>query len=145
MQRLKVKEVKPMSKDGTLLTGEDGTKCSGFLPELKEVKVGDTVELELEVKGRFTNIKSVKVIEHAVGIAPTQPGPLAAPQPAYHGKTPDSLDKELDSKYRMTSLMCAVDLAKVGQLSTDNIPAESLKFYLWLKNPGTKGGTEPAK
>jgi len=69
MQRIKVARVesKPTAKGGTMvaLYDDKDTRFSGFIKELLDVKQGDTVEAEIEIDGKYNNIKSVKVVEHA--------------------------------------------------------------------------------
>jgi hypothetical protein len=63
MQRITVKKVQPTGKDGTAIFDENGTRFSGFQPELKYVRAGDTLGIEVEVKGKYNNITAVKILE----------------------------------------------------------------------------------
>ena len=69
MQKLKVSKVesKPTSKGGTMvaLYDDKGTRFSGFLKELQDIHEGDTVEVEIQVDGKYNNITSVKNVVKA--------------------------------------------------------------------------------
>ena len=59
-----------------IITGEDKSKVSTFDSAAGSLKAGDTIEAEIEVKGKFTNLKSFKVIEHgAARPSPKPPSP----------------------------------------------------------------------
>ncbi len=65
MQKIVVKEVSPSTAENkpTIITDETGAKMSGFLAELKDLNPGDVIEAELQVKGKYTNIIEVKLLE----------------------------------------------------------------------------------
>lgn len=56
------------------ITGEDKTSASTFDGSASSLKVGDTIEAEIELKGKFANIKSFKVIEHGAPSPLTERG-----------------------------------------------------------------------
>ena len=85
-QRIKIAkiEVREGDKNGKhwrnfILTGEDGVKASTFDTTASKLKVGDTIEAVLEVKGSFTNIKSYEIV--TPGAAPSKVEP---PSPVEH-------------------------------------------------------------
>ncbi len=53
-----------------ILTGEDGTKVSTFDTSASSLKEGDTLEAEIELKGKFANLKTFKMIEKALEKTP---------------------------------------------------------------------------
>ena len=48
-----------------IITGDDKTKVSTFDHQAASLKVGDTIEAEIELKGKYANIKSFKVLGKA--------------------------------------------------------------------------------
>lgn len=77
MQKIKVSKVesKPTSKGGTMvaLYDDKNTRFSGFLKELQDVHEGDTVEVEIQVDGKYLNITGVKsIVKGTVDSAPQQ-------------------------------------------------------------------------
>jgi hypothetical protein len=95
MQKIKVVKIerKPVAKGGTMtaLFDDKGTRFSGFISELKEVAEGDLVEAEIEVDGKYNNIKAVKILEHSTttaqssDITPTQERASIEAQVAFKG------------------------------------------------------------
>jgi hypothetical protein len=155
MQKITIKEItyKTGTNDKgdwklTQITGADGAKFASFDHKAADLKAGDTIEAEIEIKGKNNNIKSFNILEHGTAPAPASPAP-ANSNTTYHGKTTEMLDKELDSKYRNTALMSAVDLFKnfevtpSGQKGTPINAGEYVgviintaqSFYNWLINP----------
>ncbi|KKK63713.1 hypothetical protein LCGC14_2991490, partial [marine sediment metagenome] len=65
MQKVTIKEILPSTAENkpTIITDETGAKMSGFLTELKDLNPGDVIEVELQVKGKYTNIIEVKLLE----------------------------------------------------------------------------------
>ena len=65
MQKVIIKEISPSTAENkpTYITDETGAKMSGFLTELKDLNPGDVIEAELQVKGKYTNIIEVKLLE----------------------------------------------------------------------------------
>jgi hypothetical protein len=67
MQKIKVNRVEPTGRDGTAIFDENGARFSGFQPELKYVRAGDTVGIEVEVNGKYNNITAVKALQRGMG------------------------------------------------------------------------------
>jgi hypothetical protein len=67
MQKITIAEVKPSDgeKKPTVVTDTTGAKMSGFDTGLKILNAGDVIEAELEVKGKYTNIKSFTIVKKA--------------------------------------------------------------------------------
>ena len=68
------------------ITGEDKTSASTFDSPASSLNVGDTIDAEIELKGKFANIKTFKVVEHGAPepeaptlakVAPAKVAPLA--------------------------------------------------------------------
>ncbi len=79
MQRIIIKEIHPATeeKKPTVIVTEDGAKMSGFLEGLKSLTPGSIIEAELEIKGKYVNIKSFTFVSK-----PTeQAKPVAEPKP----------------------------------------------------------------
>jgi len=78
MQKIKIANIEVTEGDNDkghwskyLIIGDDKTRVSSFDKGAASLKVGDTIEAEVEVKGKFTNLKSFKVVGHATeGKAP---------------------------------------------------------------------------
>lgn len=70
MQKIKVIDIqsKPTTKGGTFytITDEHDTKYGGFISELSEVRKGDVINADIQVKGKYVNILSFEFIEHTV-------------------------------------------------------------------------------
>jgi hypothetical protein len=64
MQRIRVEKVQPIGKDGTAIFDEEGTRFSGFQPGLKYVRAGDSIGIDIEVKGKYNNITAFKILEY---------------------------------------------------------------------------------
>lgn len=74
MQEVTVKEVKlpRTEKSPTTLITEDGAAISGFDDGLKGVKPGAVLMVDLEVKGKYTNITAFETVKPGKG-EPTPP------------------------------------------------------------------------
>jgi hypothetical protein len=141
MQTIKVTKVEnsPTQNGGMLYKIEDDKQghFSGFCKELHEVVIGDILEAEIEVKGRFNNITKVLKIEHDpqhsesnTGRTPgtSVPGPTAPVTEATIRKA------ETDAKFRM----CALELA-VKEVADPADQAKRAETYLaWLRKSNVK-------
>lgn len=67
MQKIKVTDIqsKPTKSGGTFytLTDEHNTRYGGFISELSEVRKGDVINVDIQVKGKYVNIVSFEFIE----------------------------------------------------------------------------------
>ena len=65
MQKITIKTVTPglTEKSPTVIVAVDGTKMSGFDKKLNDLLPGSMIEVELEVKGKFNNIKEWKLLQ----------------------------------------------------------------------------------
>ncbi len=68
----------------TNITGADGAKFSSFDHKAAELKAGDTIEAEIEIKGKNNNIKEWKLISSA---------PITSP-PTSNNPSSNSMSKE---------------------------------------------------
>lgn len=99
MQRIVIKDIsfKTGTNDKgewklTNITGADGAKFGSFDHHAAELKAGDVIEAEIEIKGKNNNVKSFKVLEHTAAPAASSPAP-ASPQPSgdtKRGMTPEA-------------------------------------------------------
>jgi hypothetical protein len=121
MQKITVKEIIPSPGDNkpTIITDTSGTKMSGFESGLKTLKPGDIIDVEIEVKGKFVNIKSYKPLEQA---------PPAGP--------PSGQATDANIQYRITALTLAVHYTDAKH-EPAQVFTHADSFYDWLT--GRKG------
>ena len=127
MQKIKVAKVsqKPVANGGTMVLVEDdkGARFSGFDKSLQEIKEGDIINAEIQVDGKYNNIKSFELVEH---------GTLTKTEP------PEPKDKpyqvEIEARARNTALMQACEIAKASseRVTLDKILFTADAFYWWL-------------
>jgi hypothetical protein len=96
-----------------------GAKYSGFgaAPDCKE---GDTIDAEVEVKGKYNNLKNVKVVGRGAG----------APEPARKPESPDARNSSIEAQsaaHDVTTLWAA------GKLQDTDIEVRKLRAYLRSK------------
>ena len=141
-QRIAIKSIvtKPTKKEGTNITtieDEKGAKMSAFNDTaLAQLHAGDILEVDIEVKGEYTNITSWKLIE-------SKPAPPAPPAPAITTKE-DWAEKDRITRAsieRQVSLKCAVE-ARPGQTDTV-IVASADTFYRFLSGQPAKEALFP--
>lgn len=138
MSKITVKTVKPAEADNhpTVITDETGATMSGFDSGLKDIQPGDVIDVELKPKGKYLNIVSFKVLEKS---APSHSG----------GAKQEASPEEIESRYRIAALQCAVSLVaagKIGDMRETLIHAD--QYYCWLTDkpaPAVKasGETKP--
>ena len=94
-QKIKIRNIETKEGDNAkghwqnfIITGEDGSKTSTFDTSASVLKEGDTIEAEIEMKGKYANIKSFKVIEHGV--------PLLKPDTGGKTETKDPTRKSIE-------------------------------------------------
>lgn len=128
MQRYTIKEVKPAPADGkpTIVIDDTGAKMSGFDTGLKELCVGDVIEVELKPKGNYLNIVDWRLVEKA--------GQAAAVPVERGGWGAD----EIDARYRIAALEGAVETSKIYRPVGEQTPMDYLAemadcLYGWLK------------
>ncbi len=145
MQKVTIKEISPSTAENkpTIITDETGAKMSGFLTELKDLNPGDVIEAELQVKGKYTNIIEVKLLEKS-----TQP--------------PDTSEKVMTTelwseKDRITrasiegqvAMKCYTDLvvAKIDEIPVLLLDALTAKIrgFMGSGNTQTQKKAEPRK
>jgi len=140
MQKIKISRIesKPTKKPGSILTAiydEKDTRFSGFDTKLKDLQPGDTIQAEIEVDGKFNNIKSFTLIEKGTlqPAAPPTPGSNSASAPA------DTTKSEITGRARNTALMQAVKVAELNaDPAVDSILNTAERFTRWLLH-GEKG------
>ena len=141
-QRIAIKSIvtKPTKKEGTNITtieDEKGAKMSAFNDTaLAQLHAGDILEVDIEVKGEYTNITSWKLIE-------SKPAPPAPPAPAITTKE-DWAEKDRITRIsieRQVSLKCSVE-ARPGQTDTV-IVATAEAFYQFLRGQPAKEALFP--
>lgn len=132
MQKITVKQVQPMAKDGTMLVDENDTKFSGFLPELKNVQPGDIVEIDVRVKGKYNNITAVKILEsHPVGNVNSQLAPKFKPQ--------NNIDVERVME-RQEAAKIAASIS-VPPIAVDKLLIDAARIAAWIA--GEKEAPKP--
>lgn len=119
MQKILVTKVekKPTAKGGTVVAIWDaaGTRFSGFKKELQAIEVGDTAEIEVEVKGDFNNINELKSLSKGTG-------PVAAAETAPYREDPD----------KRASIENEVAIQEIGRLMCARIPVpETARVAYW--------------
>ena len=110
MQKIKVNKIQPVGRDGTAVYDENGTRFSGFQPELKYVRPGDTVGIDVEVKGKYNNITSMKILQRG-----TAQGAATQAGGNYNGWERDSIEAQTAFK-GIIELAC--HLPAEGKLGT---------------------------
>lgn len=128
MQKIIVKEVTPSSGENkpTIIVDNTGAKMSGFESGLKDLTPGDTIEAELEIKGKYVNIKSFNLL-----------------QKASHQSVAKS-EANVDTQLRITALELAVKYS-----DTRSEPAQVFNhadsFYDWLTGNKGRQASTPAE
>jgi hypothetical protein len=89
MQKIKVNKVQPVGRDGTAIYDENGSRFSGFQPELKYVRPGDTVGIDVKVKGNYNNITSMKILQRG-----TAQGAATQAGGNYNGRERESIEAQ---------------------------------------------------
>jgi hypothetical protein len=122
MQKIKIAkfETGTTKNNDTIYTVTDdaGAKFSGFgtAPDCKQ---GDTIEAEVEVKGKYNNLKSVKVVERGAGAEPQR-----------KPETPDARNSSIEAQsaaHDITTLWAA------GKFQDTDIEVRKLRAYLRSK------------
>ena len=111
-----------------IITGDGKERVSTFDHAASSLKVGDIIDAEIEVKGKYTNLKSFKLLEH--GIAPLR---SELPKPSGNGVDHDrgqSIEKQV-------SLKCACETIPGG--TAMDILIRANLFFRWLR-----GDLEPS-
>ncbi len=147
MQKIKIVKIEVKEGDNDkghwrnfIFTGEDKSKVNIFEPNnagLKpsEVREGDTIEAEIELKGKYTNLTSFTVVEHSEVSKPVK----EQQQGRTYGKSPETVAMEIDGKFRDTALMQACEYLKNDGHSTDkDVLTLADRFYAWLKGTPLK-------
>lgn len=80
MQKIKIAHIEIKEGDNDrghwqnfIITGEDKAKVSTFDHSAASLKVGDTIEAEIELKGKFANLKSFQMVQKALETADKPP------------------------------------------------------------------------
>lgn len=119
MQKIKVAKVsqKPVANGGTMVLVEDdkGARFSGFDKSLQEIKEGDIINAEIQVDGKYNNIKSFELVEHGTLIEPPEP-----------------LDSRAESIEKQVSLKCACETLPEG--TAVDILIRANMFFRWLRD-----------
>ncbi len=140
MQNITIKSVEEKhSKDGSktfyIVTDSKGAQLSTFDAETMAFQPGTVIEAEVEVAGKYTNLKSFKVVSNPVPGSP----PASQPSPTRYGQ--DSPEKRRSIE-RQTALALAVDWTKWAMDRTDGKvsltgpqPLTCAEmFYQWIAN-----------
>ncbi len=143
MQRIRIASIETREGDtdkghwvSYILTGEDKTKVSTFDGKASSLKVGDTIEGEIELKGKFTNLKSFKVVGQSV---PIQPEPQKASEKPIRGGT----DRE-QSIEQSVAVKAIVEL-RVANALTDKSPEYQAVLTWCRERLGIPSITKPTK
>lgn len=149
MQKVTVKEVTPPTAKNkpTVIVTSDGSRMSGFQSDLKSVKPGAVLEVEIEVKGNYNNIKEFKEI--SPGSASPGNNEVYREDPAKRA----SIEAETATKNVMNSytqlLIAGVSIPeKLEKLWDKSLDWCDAKIQLPVKQtkppaPGPKAGTKP--
>lgn len=127
MQKVRIKEIQPSTEDKkpTVIVDDNGARMSGFDTKLRNLKAGDLIEAELEVKGKYINIKEWKLLEEGIGSSsPTSQ------------QSSDIIWLQIDAQARISSLTLACQLCIAVQIGLDDIETYANKYYDWLMSPG---------
>lgn len=137
MQTIKVKdvEVKTGEKNGTAWTkytihGEDGSQVATFNANASSLKSGDTINAEVVVEGKYTNLKSFSKVGGTAPVAPPRVVPIDEVEKIFADKPKPSLpsgnkDKEIREA---VAVKAVVEMAGNGCLNMDDpIDARLLK------------------
>ncbi len=135
MQKIKVarKEMKETTKGNTMVAvfDEKNVRFSGFLPELKDIIEGDTIEAEIEVFGKYNNIKAVKFLSH--GEAPDKP-----PAKTYNQDSPEkrrSIERQTAAQIAFEHGINEEDtLDKPTPWSVRQALTQAEQIYQWIAN-----------
>jgi len=100
MQKITIKEIQHNEGDNKpfVVITMDGAKMSSFDTKLGDLKPGAVLEVELQVKGKYTNIKEWKLVNAAPASTPLFPSAL--PQPAVDRSLEIACLKEVGELYR---------------------------------------------
>jgi hypothetical protein len=122
-QKIKVTkaEHKPVGNKGGSLHAfwdEKNTRFSGFLSELSDVQVGDTIDVEIQADGKYLNITALKGVEHGGAAAPA-PG-VAPATPVYPARL--TISHKDESPEVRASIEAQVAVKAVTELLSNNYP-----------------------
>jgi len=124
MQKIKIarKEMKETGKGNTMVAvfDEKNVRFSGFLPELKDVLEGDTIEAEIEVDGKYNNIKAIKILSH--GEAPDKVATKSYSQ--------DSPEKRRSIERQTAAQIAFANMVQPQSLRDACLRAEAI--YQWI-------------
>lgn len=119
MQKITVKSIKVDRGETngrewtkTTITGEDGSQFQSFDTKLSSLVEGSIINAEIEVKGKYVNIKKWEMVDGLVS------NPLPLPKQ--------------DNKNKSMALSYAKDLACAGKIELDQIKAYATKFEEYL-------------
>ncbi len=137
-QTIKVSEVtENKSKEGKtyfIITDSAGAKFGYWGTPPGGLVNGSTIEAEVEVKGKYNNIKddSIKVL--IVGGQKPTPETMRHDGYQYRGKSPEELAIERISIERQKSAQIAVDYAGFSEQSMHDVLTNAEKIYNWIHN-----------
>ncbi len=142
MQKIKITKVekKPTEKGGVLVAvwDTDGIRFSGFKKSLQAIEVGDTIEIEVEVKGEFNNITELKSISKGTGTAAAPIGQ----EPAKERR--ESIDQEVAIKEIGRQIAARVPVPETAIPVYWKWIAEKAHFTLSGKFYTAPGAEQPA-
>ena len=109
------------------LTTEDGSKASGFDKNLAKVKQGDTIEWEIELKGKYTNIKEWKLVMAAPPVTGSQEGIKDLPEKKQPSTETPDIRLSIESQKRADII---AQCWMAGKLKDDDFLVAKLKKWL---------------
>ncbi len=142
MQKIIVQKIdtKPTKTGGTLytITDEKGSKFSGFHDSLASIQIGSTIEADIEVSGKFNNIKEWKLITPAKVTTET---PTNTPvQQTGSQRSP----QDRTSIERQVCLKCACEIHGGNDILAD-ILGNAERMYHWVTGAAVpKAEVKPA-
>lgn len=128
MQTIKITKIEVTEGDSPkghwikrLITGEDKAQFATFSPTASSLKEGDMIEADIEVKGKYTNIKEFRVLT-----PPSEkPKPIETPQQEVTSRQVVAIargmhDKTDDRIAEQVALKAGIELWTMGMIKADD-------------------------
>ncbi len=150
MQKITIAEVNPKSTKtgGTfyMITDSKGAKFSGFGSELGTYKAGDIIEADIEVDGKYTNIKASHLVQSGPATLPKDP--LPAERESYKADPAKIISMERQAAARI-AFEFGINTSPDGIWTMREALKSAEAIYQWIANgtmpPATQPKAEPDK
>ena len=134
-------------KDGSpwkkyTVVGEDDSKLSTFDSKASSLSGGDTIEADIEVKGKFTNIVSFKLLSKGIAKPETRPEPKPEPMPPDKWADKDRITRR--SIERQKSADIAFEYFKDRDFPTREVMEVAELIYQWISGDAQPTATPRA-